>query len=117
MFEHKSEPLASKKVFMSRLFKMALIAFMVIMVCLLIGILGYHYIAHIVWIDAIHNASMILSGMGPVANIDNVAGKLFSSAYALFSGVAFITNIGIFLSPVIHRFLHKIHIEKKETKS
>jgi len=112
MFENKNQPLATRKVFMNRLMKMAVIAFLATMVCLLIGILGYHYIGHLIWIDAIHNASMILSGMGPVANIDNVSGKLFSSAYALFSGVAFITNISIFLSPVIHRFLHKIHLEK-----
>jgi len=117
MFENKSQPLASKKVFMNRLMKMATIVFLATMACLLIGIFGYHYIAHLAWIDAIHNASMILSGMGPVANIDNVSGKLFSSAYALFSGVAFITNISIFLAPVIHRFLHKIHLEKKEEQS
>lgn len=114
MFETKHQPLASAKVFFGRLFKMASIAFLLTMICLLIGILGYHYIAHIVWIDALHNASMILSGMGPVVNIDNVSGKLFSSAYALFSGVAFITNISIFLAPVVHRFLHKIHVEKHE---
>jgi hypothetical protein len=117
MFENKSQPLATPKVFMNRLAKMATIAFLATMGCLLIGILGYHYIGHLMWIDAIHNASMILSGMGPVANIDNVSGKLFSSAYALFSGVAFITNISIFLSPVIHRFLHKIHLEKHEQQS
>jgi hypothetical protein len=116
MFENKSQPLATRKVFMNRLMKMGLIAFSATMVCLLIGIIGYHYIAHLIWIDALHNASMILSGMGPVANIDNVSGKLFSSAYALFSGVAFITNISIFLSPVVHRFLHTIHLEKKETE-
>ncbi len=116
MFESKYQPLASRKVFMTRLMRMSAFAFLAIMVCLLIGILGYHYIAHLIWIDALHNASMILSGMGPVANIDNVAGKLFSSAYALFSGVAFITNIGIFLSPVVHRFIHIIHIDKKEIK-
>lgn len=73
--------------------------------------MGYHYIAHIGWIDAVHNASMILSGMGPVAEIRNVAGKLFSSAYALFSGVVFITNIGIILAPAAHRFFHKLHVE------
>ncbi len=114
MFENKNQPLAAKKVFMNRLMKMASIAFLATMVCLLIGIIGYHYIAHLIWIDSIHNASMILSGMGPVAQIDNVAGKLFSSFYALFSGVAFITNISIFLAPVVHRFLHKIHVEKQE---
>lgn len=114
MFENKHQPLAPKKVFYGRLMRMGMIAAFAVFICLLIGILGYHYIAHLIWIDALHNASMILSGMGPVANIDNVSGKLFSSAYALFSGVAFITNIGIFLAPVIHRFLHQIHLEKKE---
>jgi hypothetical protein len=117
MFENKNQPLATRKVFMNRLAKMAAIAFFATMVCLFIGILGYHSIGHLIWIDAIHNASMILSGMGPVANVENVSGKLFSSAYALFSGVAFITNIGIFLSPVVHRFLHNLHIEKKEMQS
>lgn len=112
MYENKHQPIASRRVFFDRLRKMALIAAGLLAVCLLIGIFGYHFIAHIPWIDSIHNASMILSGMGPVANIDNTAGKLFSSVYALFSGVAFITNIGIFMAPVIHRFLHKIHLEE-----
>lgn len=116
MFENKYQPLATKRVFYNRLMRMWMIATVAIFVCLMIGIAGYHYIGHLIWIDALHNASMILSGMGPVANIDNVAGKLFSSAYALFSGVAFITNIGIFLSPVIHRFLHKIHLESGKNK-
>ena len=113
-FENKGEPLAHRKVFFGRMMKMAAIAGFATFLCLLLGIWGYHYIAHLAWIDALHNASMILSGMGPVANIDNVSGKLFSSFYALFSGVAFITNISIFLSPVVHRFLHKMHLEKKE---
>lgn len=113
MFENKNQPVAPKKVFYTRLMRMWLIATGLTLFCLLIGIMGYHCIGHLAWIDAIHNASMILSGMGPVADIDNVAGKLFSSAYALFSGVAFITNIGIFLSPVVHRFLHKIHVNAK----
>ncbi len=114
-YESKHQPLAHRKVFITRLARMGLIAGFATLLCLLIGIVGYHYIAHLLWIDALHNASMILSGMGPVANIDNTSGKLFSSFYALFSGVAFITNVGIFLSPAIHRFLHKLHLEKKET--
>jgi len=87
----------------------------ILSICLLIGILGYHYIAHICWIDAIHNASMILSGMGPVATVENVSGKLFSSAYALFSGVMFITNIGFLLAPAAHRLFHKLHVDDSDT--
>ena len=79
---------------------------------LLIGLLGYHYTADITWLDALHNASMILSGMGPVVEIKTVSGKWFSSFYAIFSGVAFITNIGIVLAPVAHRFFHILHLEE-----
>ena len=74
------------------------------------GIFGYHYTAGISWLDSLHNASMILSGMGPVVNIETVSGKLFSSFYALFSGVIFITNIGVILAPAIHRFFHRMHV-------
>ena len=112
IYESKSQPLAKRRIFISRLARMGLIAGFATLVCLLIGILGYHYTAHLSWIDSLHNASMILAGMGPVATIETTGGKLFSSFYALFSGVAFITNVGIFLSPAIHRFLHKIHLEK-----
>lgn len=110
-FEHKSRPLVAARIFYRRILKNLFIATFILSICLLIGILGYHYIAHIVWIDAIHNASMILSGMGPVVEIKNTAGKLFSSAYALFSGVAFITNIGLLLAPVAHRLFHSLHVE------
>jgi hypothetical protein len=77
----------------------------------MIGVCGYHYTAHIGWLDSLHNASMILSGMGPVVEIKTSGGKWFSSMYALFSGVAFITNIGFLLAPAVHRFFHKLHAE------
>ncbi len=114
MYEHKKEALAPLPVFFGRILRNLVIAIIILFICLLIGILGYHYIAHIVWIDAIHNASMILSGMGPVADVKNFSGKIFSSAYALFSGVAFITNIGFLLAPAVHRFLHRLHIDEND---
>ena len=72
----------------------------------------YHFLANATWIDAIHNVAMILSGMGLVIQIYTTAGKLFSSAYALFSGVIFIANIGFILAPAIHRLFHRLHIEE-----
>jgi hypothetical protein len=84
---------------------------------LLIGVLGYHYTASIPWIDSVHNACMILSGMGPVVTITNNAGKIFSSFYALFSGVIFITNIGVILAPAIHRFFHRMHVPPESGNS
>ncbi len=98
------------KVFYQRVLKNLLLASIILSICLIIGILGYHYTADIPWLDSLHNASMILSGMGPVVEIKSVAGKWFSSFYALFSGVVFITNIGIILAPAMHRLFHRLHL-------
>ena len=81
-------------------------------ISLLIGIIGYHYLGDASWLDAVHNSSMILGGMGPVIEITSVSGKLFSSAYALFCGVIFITNVGIILAPALHRLFHRLHLEE-----
>jgi hypothetical protein len=88
--------------------------FLFICVGLGIGILGYHYLANIAWLDALHNASMILSGMGPVVEIKTVAGKLFSSFYAIFSGITFLTSVGFLTAPAVHRFFHKLHLQTDE---
>ena len=60
------------------------------------------------------NAAMILSGMGPLNPLQTQGGKLFAGAYALFSGLVFITVMVVILAPVFHRFLHKFHIEEEE---
>lgn len=111
MYEHKREPLATRRVFYSRVLRNLTVAVLLLSVCLAIGVTGYHFTDGIPWIDSLHNASMILSGMGPVVEIHTTIGKLFSSAYALFSGVAFITNIGIILTPAVHRLFHRLHVE------
>jgi hypothetical protein len=111
MYEHRKQKLASMKTFYQRIVKNILLASVIMLVCLGIGIVGYHYTADIPWLDALHNASMILSGMGPVVEIKTVEGKWFSSFYALFSGVVFITNIGVILAPAMHRMFHRLHIE------
>ncbi len=111
MYEHRKQKLAPVKIFYQRILKQLIIASVILIVCLFIGILGYHYTADIPWLDALHNASMILSGMGPVVEMKTDSGKWFSSFYALFSGVVFITNIGIILAPAIHRMFHRFHLE------
>ncbi len=110
MYEHHRQPLAPRSVFFQRVIKNIMIASVIMLVCLLIGVLGYHQLAGASWIDSLHNASMILSGMGPVIEISTVGGKIFSSCYALFSGVIFITNVGIILAPAIHRLFHRFHL-------
>ena len=113
-YEHKSQPLAPGKVYVKRLYKNSLLAFLALVICLLIGIAGYMFLGPMPLIDAVHNASMILSGMGPVLDKPlTTAGKIFSSFYALFSGVAFISTIGLLIAPVVHRFFHKLHVDEK----
>jgi hypothetical protein len=112
MYESKRQALASSKVFFKRLLWNFTISAAILSICLLIGVVGYHYLAPSTWIDAFHNASMILSGMGPVIEIKTDQGKWFSSFYALFSGIVFITNIGFILAPAIHRLFHALHLEE-----
>jgi hypothetical protein len=114
MYEHRKQPLASRGTFYQRILKNILIATIVLIVCLCIGVAGYFYTTHMSFIDALHNAAMILGGMGLV-NVNDVSSqnaKLFSSFYALFSGIVFITNIGIILAPALHRIFHRLHVEK-----
>lgn len=113
MYEHRKQPLAPKSTFYQRILRNIIIALFIMAVCLVIGVAGYHYIAEAAWIDALHNAAMILSGMGPVIEIQTASGKIFSSAYALFSGIVFITNVGVILAPALHRVFHRLHLEDK----
>lgn len=114
MFEKKQDRLAPKKVFIGRLTKFLLFSMLVMSIALGLGVLGYHHIGKLNWIDALLNASMILSGMGPVDTLPDDDAKLFASIYALFSGVVFISTAGIMLTPLFHRVLHKFHIDDDE---
>ena len=110
MYEHHKQPLASRKVFIQRVLTNALIGAVMIFIALGIGVLGYHFFEGLSWIDSLLNASMILGGMGPVNQLQTVAGKLFASFYALFSGVVFIAAMGVLAAPIFHRFLHHFHL-------
>ena len=112
MFERRHEPLVPRKVFLKRLLYHFELASLIVFCSLLIGIMGYRCFEEFSWLDSLLNASMILSGMGPVSPLKTEGGKLFASFYALFSGVVFITTIGVIFTPLAHRFLHKFHLEK-----
>ena len=113
MYERHHQQLLSTKNFIKRLLKNIIIALVIILISLLIGMTGYHYTESMPWIDAYVNASMILSGMGPVATLHSTAGKAFAGTYALFSGVIFLVVIAVLLAPLFHRFLHKFHLQEK----
>lgn len=116
MFEHHKQPLATREVFIKRMVKCAALAVVIAGVSLLIGILGYHYFEQLSWIDSLLNASMILSGMGPVVILKTSLGKLFASFYALFSGMVFLVTVGIIIAPIVHRFLHIFHVEGSKSE-
>ncbi len=115
--EHRHQPLLPFHEFRRRMAAYSAVACALIAVSLGIGTVGYHAFGRLPWVDSLLNASMILTGMGPVDPMRSTAGKLFASAYALFSGVAFLTIVGVLLAPVVHRFLHHFHleIEKSDT--
>jgi hypothetical protein len=112
MYEHHRNPLLSPAEFIVRMLKSIGAAFCLVAVSLLIGMLGYHGFEGLAWIDAFLNASMILSGMGPVNPVVTEAGKIFAGCYALFSGLALISIFAMIAAPLFHRFLHKFHMQR-----
>jgi ABC-type branched-subunit amino acid transport system permease subunit len=114
-FERRHEPLAPPHVFRRRLIHSAGLMLLLIGFSLVIGVAGYHEFAHIEsWVDCLYNAAMILGGMGPVAEMPDDNAKIFASAYAIYSGVVLLASVGVLISPVLHRILHRFHIETDE---
>ncbi|MGH7287421.1 MAG: hypothetical protein ACREI8_05315 [Myxococcota bacterium] len=114
MLEHRTAPLLPISQFARRQFAFAAISVAIVGAALGLGSAGYHVIAGLPWVDALLNAAMILSGMGPVDPMRTVPAKLFAAAYALFSGVAFVSTVAVLFAPLVHRFLHHFHLELAE---
>ena len=113
-FERRQDQLAPVSVFVKRVVASLAIGILLILIALCVGIAGYHFIAGFNFVNSLLEASMILGGMGPVQELPSDSAKIFASIYALFSGVIFIALMGIILSPVAHRVLHKFHIDEKD---
>lgn len=111
-YEHVSEPVLARPRFARRMLRSGGIGALIVLPSLLIGMLGYHFWVRLDWIDAYENAAMILSGMGPLAVPDSVAGKIFAGTYALFSGIVVLATAGVVLAPVLHRMLHRLHADR-----
>jgi hypothetical protein len=89
------------------------LAFLILLCAVGLGTVGYHTAARLNWIDAFLNASMILSGMGPVDRMETATAKLFAALYALFSGLVFVGVVGVMVAPWVHRLLHWLHLEER----
>jgi len=114
MFEHHKQPLASESEFRRRMLRFGLITAGIILFSLGIGMIGYHYLESLSWLDSLLNASMILGGMGPVNALHTNAGKIFASFYALYSGIILLASVGVLAAPVFHRFMHRFHLELED---
>ena len=114
MYERRKQRLLSRAEFTKRVGRHGLVALGIVAFGLGIGVVGYHCLAHLSWIDSLLNASMILGGMGPIDPLPTNAAKVFASCYALFSGLAFVGIVSVLLAPFVHRMLHRFHAEERE---
>jgi hypothetical protein len=116
MFERRHQRLASPAVYRKRLLRAGSLGLIMIALSLAIGMAGYALTESFGWIDSFLNAAMILSGMGPVSVPQSPAGKLFAGVYALYSGFAVLAIAALMFAPVVHRVLHRFHLEEAEKK-
>jgi len=112
--EHRRQHVLPFPAFLLRLTRYGIFALILIIISVLIGTAGYRLFGEISWLDSFYMACMILTGMGPVTVMETSGAKLFSSIYALYSGVAFLSITAVFLAPIIHRLLHILHVEVDE---
>jgi ABC-type dipeptide/oligopeptide/nickel transport system permease component len=103
--------LTPRNVYFTHLLRNAAVGGGIVVLSLGIGIVGYRATEQLSWLDSLLNAAMILTGEGPVAPMRTAGGKLFASFYSLFSGVAFLTAIGVLFAPAMRRFLHRFHLD------
>jgi hypothetical protein len=106
-----SRALPSRRDFAGRFLRALAFGLLLVGVSLAIGMLGYRAFEGMAWVDAFANSAMILSGMGPLQPLATPAGKVFAGLYAIYSGLALISIAGIMFAPVVHRFLHRFHLE------
>ena len=114
MFEHHTRPLASRSSFFARLARFVLAGLLIVSISLVIGVWGYAHFEQMGWLDALLNAAMLLGGMGPVDKPVTEGGKLFASFYALFAGIVFLVATGVMLAPIVHRLLHRFHLDDED---
>lgn len=110
-FEHRKEQVLPFKHFIVRLMRYSIFAFTLVLISVIIGMAGYHHFAKTSWLDSFHMSCMMLAGMGPVVNMQTADAKIFSSHYALYSGIAFLSITAVFFAPIMHRLLHILQVE------
>lgn len=93
-----------------------ILSFSILFMSILIGMIGFKFFCPITWTDSFLNASMLLTGMGPVDEPESDAGKIFAGIYALYSGIIFLSITGLIMVPVFHKYIHKLNIEHDDNE-
>jgi hypothetical protein len=115
MYEHRRHPPLSPRLFLWRMVRHVTLSALLLGLSLWLGMAGYEHYEHLPWRDAFLNATMLLGGMGPVNNPVTPDGKLFAGCFALYAGMVFIVTASIILAPIVHRMLHLLHCDERDT--
>lgn len=113
-FEHRKQKVVPVRQFIKRVLRYTLFAGILIAFSVGLGTTGYHFIGGLGWLDSFQMSCMILTGMGPVAEMKSDGAKIFSSLFAIYSGIAFLTITAVFFAPIVHRLLHKLQVEPED---
>ena len=116
-YEQRGAPLLPLRAFLRRMARHGTIVLEFAVLSIAVGMAGFHWLAHQAWIDAFLNTAMLLGGMGPVGEIESTGGKLFAGIFALYAGLAFIAAFAVLAAPVLHRLIHRFHVEEHSTRT
>lgn len=105
--------LRTRAEFLRHMAQFALYAALFLVVSLGLGVLGYRWFAGLDWIDSFFNASMILTGMGPVDPMPTDGAKIFASLYAIYGGAVYPALTAVLLYPIAHRMMVALHLQAK----
>lgn len=115
-FENQQEPLLSRRGFSLRVATFLTIGALLDFLAIGIGMIGFHHFERLGWMGAALNASMIITGNGPITPMHTFAGRIFQMFYAVFGGLIFVLVISVLLAPVIHRILHAYRLEPGDSQ-
>jgi hypothetical protein len=111
MFEHIKQPLLPKNLFYLRMLRSVAVSLSLLLITILLGTVGFHLIEKYSWLDSALNCVLIMTGVGTYGLINTVAGKIFTGIYSVFSTLIFFTILAIIFTPLLHRLLHKFHLD------
>jgi hypothetical protein len=112
MYESRHQPLLQAAHFVRRLLGHAAVVAGLVAFSIALGMAGFRYFERLSWTDAFLETAMLLGGMGPIHAPETEAGKLFEAFFALYAGLVFIVTAALLLGPVVHRVLHRFHLER-----